>query len=189
MINLYSDRLWIRDHVGMDLKAMHELLSSTKAMRYLPEIKTRSIDESRENLRVALNEAISPSRGKFFLAIIERETQTYVGEIGLAATETSEIGNIFNLGYFIKESFWGKGYVTEAAKVLIEYAFNQLNAHKIETGCLKENTASERVMIKLEMIREAELKEHVLFEGAYRDRVEYRLLKSEFEILKGSNHW
>ena len=64
---------------------------------------------------------------------------------------------------------------------MIEYAFENDNVYRISTGCLKENIGSEKVMKKCGMIKEAEFKEYQLHKNKLKDRVEYRLLKYEWE--------
>ena len=52
---------------------------------------------------------------------------------------------------------------------------------KVESGCIKDNTASERIMQKLGMIKEADYIMRVWHEGCFKDRVEYRITKQEWE--------
>lgn len=112
-----------------------------------------------------------------------------LGEIGFTKKIESIFGNVMDLGYFIKEVYWGKGIVTEASKAVICYAFNNLNTIKIEAGCVSDNKGSECVMKKLGMIKEAEFKSHVLLDNKFYDRVEYRLLKEEWEELLTTPVW
>lgn len=183
MIEIRTERLIIRDYVEEDIDGLNELISDEKVMFYLPDIKTKNIDESRENLRISIEEANSLKRTKYFFAIVNKNTHEYIGGIGFTKTVECELGNIMNLGYFIREIYWGKGIVTEASKAIISYAFNNLNTIKITTGCIKNNIGSEKVMKKLGMIKEAEYKSHVLLHSKLYDRVEYRLLKEEWEDL------
>ncbi len=50
MIKLETKRLIIRDPIIDDLESHHELLSNDKVMYYLQDIKTNSLEESKENL-------------------------------------------------------------------------------------------------------------------------------------------
>lgn len=181
MIRIISDRLLIRDHIEEDLKTMHELLSSEKTMFYLPEIRTKNFNESKQNLQIAIDEASSTNRSKFFFAIMDKFTNSYIGEIGLTKLNENKYGNVMDLGYFIKEIFWGKGIVTEASKAVINYAFENLNTIKIETGCIEDNKGSERVMIKLGMIKEIDYKRQIVLHTQLYDRVKYRLFKEEWK--------
>lgn len=183
MVRLETDRLIIRDHVESDISSLHKLLINEKAMYYLPEIQTNNMDESKQNLYEAIKESKLENRTKYFFAIILKDTNEYIGEIGFTVLINCEYGKIVELGYFIKPIFWGRGVVTEAAKEVIKYAFDQADAIKIETGCIKDNIGSEKVMKKIGMIKEAELKKHVLLDSKLYDRVEYRLLKQEWKKI------
>ncbi|MBL4932019.1 GNAT family N-acetyltransferase [Clostridium paridis] len=186
MIKLETERLIIRDHIGEDINSLHGLISNNEAMHYLPEIRTNTLDESKENLYEAIKEANLENRTKFFFGIIIKETNEYVGEMGYTVIIDSEEGKVVNLGYFILPKFWGKGFVTEAAREVISYAFSQEDIIKIETGCIAENVGSEKVMKKLGMIKEGEFKQHILLNSKLLDRVEYRLLKKEwFKLYRG----
>jgi ribosomal-protein-alanine N-acetyltransferase len=182
-IRLYSERLLIRDHVLDDLPEHHGLLSDEAAMRYLPEIKTKNMEESRENLIKSIEESNSKNRRLYFFRIENKNTGEYIGEIGYTVLEETPLGKIVDLGYFTKEKYWGKGYATEALKKVMEYAFETDHVYRISTGCVKENAGSEKVMLKCGMIKEAEHKEYQLHENKLKDRVEYRLLKHEWEKM------
>ena len=88
------------------------------------------------------------------------------------------------LGYFTYPKFWGNGYTSEAVKRVLEFAFEDNNVYRVTTGCLAENQGSERVMQKNGMIKEAELKEYEWHDGKMKDRLEYRLLKTEWESIR-----
>ena len=57
----------------------------------------------------------------------------------------------YEIGWIIREDMRGNGYAIEAAKALKDYAFNVLNAEKIQAHCDSRNQASEKVMKKLGM--------------------------------------
>lgn len=180
MIKLETSSLIIRDHIEEDINSLHKLLSDKKTMYYLQDIRTQTLDESKQNLYEAIKESKLENRKKYFFAITMKETNEYIGEIGFTVLIDCSYGKVVELGYFILPGYWGKGIVTEAAKEVIDYAFNELNVIKIETGCIEDNIGSEMIMKKLGMIKEAELKKHVLLDSKLYDRVEYRLLKEEW---------
>jgi ribosomal-protein-alanine N-acetyltransferase len=184
MIQLYTKRLTIRDHILDDLPGHHKLLSDEISMRYLPDIKTKNMEESKENLIKSIEEVNSKNRKLYFFRIENKNTKEYIGEIGYTVKEETLFGKIVDMGYFINEKHWGKGYTTEGLRKVIEFAFKINNVYRISTGCIKENKGSEKVMIKCGMIKEAEHKEYQLHEDKLKDRVEYRLLKYEWEKIK-----
>ena len=184
MVELITERLRIRDHVPGDLEAMHRLLADPVAMRYLPELQTGSLAQSRENLAQAMaetGEAVdAETRKRWFFAVTDRETDRYLGEIGYTVLTDSPMGKVAQLGYFLLPEFWRQGIAVEAAEAVLRFAFDSGHVFKMETGCLRENAASEKVMQKLGMTKEAELRHHTLHEGVLKDRVTYRMLRSEW---------
>jgi RimJ/RimL family protein N-acetyltransferase len=54
----------------------------------------------------------------------------------------------YELGYWLGEPFWGKGFVTEAARRAVCFAFEELGAEKLTSGHYRDNPASGRVLEK-----------------------------------------
>ena len=185
-IRLMTERLIIRDPVLSDIEGWHRLLSDPKTMYYLQDIRTSSIDESRKNLETAVKEAQNPDRLKYLFAIEEKMTGAFVGSVGYTVTRKTPVGKIVTTGYFILPEHHGRGYVTEAFREVLRFAFEDDNVYRICAGCLSENTASERVMQKCGLIKEAEYKSFIWHDGRMKDRVEYRLLKDEWQNEYGT---
>ena len=180
MIKLFTERLIIRDLCIEDLHNHHELMSDNTVMDYIQDIKTNSIEESKENLLMAINDIGSKDRKYYFFAIENKVTEEFIGNIGYTVMLNTSFGKLVELGFFIKENQWNKGYTTEAVKRILEFAFEEDNVYRVKTGCVKENAASERVIQKNGFIKEAEYKEIFLHDGKLKDRVEYRLLRHEW---------
>jgi len=181
MIHLTTERLLIRDHVPQDLVTHHALFSDSKVMRYLPELMTHDLEQSQKNLQQAIDQIGLAERKFYYFRIEDRLTNEHIGEIGYTVTKRTPLGKCVGMGYFIRNCFWGRGYTSEALREVMKFAFQEDNVYRISTGCLKENAASERVMQKCGLIKEAEFKEYQWHEGKLKDRVEYRLLRSEWK--------
>jgi ribosomal-protein-alanine N-acetyltransferase len=182
MIRLTTERLIIRDPLSSDIDGWHRLLSDSGTMYYLPDIITRSLDESRQNLEAAVADVQNPDRTKYFLAIEDKTAGAFIGTVGYTVTANTPVGKLVGAGYFILPEYHGQGYMTEAFKDVIRFAFEDNAVYRISTGCLSENRASERVMQKCGLIKEAEYKSYVWHDGRMKDRVEYRLLKDEWRL-------
>lgn len=180
MIQLHTPRLLIRDHVPDDLHTHHELFSDQKIMWFVPDVMTHNLEESRGNLQLAIDQIDLPDRKYYFFRIENRTTKNHIGEIGYTVTNFTPLGKFVEVGYFIRDAYWGQGYTAEAFKEVIRFAFQEDGVYRITCGCLKENSASERVMQKCGMIKEAEFKEYQWHDGKLKDRLQYRLLRSEW---------
>jgi [ribosomal protein S5]-alanine N-acetyltransferase len=183
MISINTTRLLIRDHIPEDLLPMHTLYSGLEEMRFLPGIKTGNIEETKQKLFEAINEAKSASRMKYFFAILNNQSNEYIGEIGYTINLQTIQGNRADLGYFIIKRYWNNGYITEAGKAVIKDAFENRDTHKMTAGCFRENVASEKVMINLGFVREAEFRNHTFLDNCWKDRVQYGLTKEDYERL------
>lgn len=115
------------------------------------------------------------------LAVVERESGTLAGAVGIAIRPEHAHGE---LGYWIAASRWGRGYCTEAARALLDHAFSVLGLHRVHAMHLVRNPASGRVMQKLGMRPEGTLREHVRKWGVFEDVEKYGVLDREW-----TEHW
>lgn len=99
--------------------------------------------------------------------------------IGAVALMASPRHNRAELGYWIGVPYWGNGYCTEAAIVMIRYGFEVLRLHKITCSHMEWNQASGRVMQKAGMSKEGTLTDQVIKDGEYRTMVLYGILNGE----------
>ena len=64
---------------------------------------------------------------------------------------------------------------------MLDFAFQKDGVYRMNTGCLAENRGSERIMQKCGMIQEACRPDWEWHDGKMKSRVEYRLLREEYE--------
>ncbi len=89
-----------------------------------------------------------------------------------------------DLGYWIGEEHWNRGYATEATESIIEFCFAHLNLNKIFAQYMKHNLASERVLEKCGMKYEGILRQHYVKWGQYVDMGAFGLLAEEWRQSK-----
>ncbi len=181
MIAIHTPRLLVRDPVMDDLPGWHELMANPATMFYLQDLQTHSFEESQQNLQNAVAQAQSAHRTQVFFAVIEKTSEDFVGSMGYTVEEETPLGKLVGLGYFFRPAYHGKGYATEALQAVLRFAFEQDNVYRVSTGCNADNKASERVMQKCGMIKEAHFVQKVWHDGKLCDRAEYRLLRPEYQ--------
>lgn len=111
------------------------------------------------------------------LAVEARDTGQLVGAVGLRLHLSNESAEI---GYWVGRVYWGRGYCTEAARAMFDYAFRELRLNRVYAAHLTRNPASGRVMRKLGMIREGRLRQHVKKWGVFEDIEKYGILRREY---------
>lgn len=75
--------------------------------------------------------------------------------------------------------YWNQGYMTEAARTLVQYGFQELKLNRVEATHYKNNPASGRVMQKIGMQQEGVRRQQTLRFGQFEDCVVYGLLASD----------
>jgi RimJ/RimL family protein N-acetyltransferase len=86
----------------------------------------------------------------------------------------------FEIGYWIRRSFEGKGYVSEAVRALTRLAFEALGAERVEIHCGHRNLHSQRVAERCGFVLEGRLRNHRReATGELRDTLVYALLPSD----------
>lgn len=73
------------------------------------------------------------------------------------------------IGYFMDRKQNGKGYTSEAVKLLVHYGFKELKLHRIEAGVMPYNTASIRVLEKAGFYKEGIARKSVNINGKWED--------------------
>ena len=85
------------------------------------------------------------------------------------------------LGYWLGEKNWGKGYMTEAVKAVLDFGFKRLKLHRIQAGVYSENLASKMVLEKTGFTLEGTEREKYFKEGRWGNYHTYGLLKREYK--------
>jgi ribosomal-protein-alanine N-acetyltransferase len=76
---------------------------------------------------------------------------------------------IGEIGYFLDESYWNKGIVTRAVKMLEDIGFNELELKRIEIMMNPKNIASEKVAIKCGYNKEGTMNKVIKYLDEYQD--------------------
>lgn len=75
----------------------------------------------------------------------------------------------------------GKGYDVEALKIVLDHCFNEKGMHKVGTAAFDFNTSWIESVEKLGFQQEGQLREHVIKNDAYCDKLIFSLLEKDFE--------
>ena len=110
--------------------------------------------------------------------IVVKGTDKVIGSVDFNHRHEDDV---LEIGYTLHPDYWGRGYVPEAARALIDLAFKELNLHKIELSCFGYNLQSQRVAEKLGFTLEARIRDRKDAQGNRCDDLRYGLLKSEWE--------
>ena len=111
------------------------------------------------------------------LAVELRDTGELVGHVNVVVDPDNRQGEI---GFIFHPAHQGHGYATEAARALLDDAFERYGLHRVYGRLEPRNVASARVLEKLGMRREAHLIENEWVKGEWQSEAVYALLAREW---------
>lgn len=176
--NLESERLVFRQLKDSDAPEVFKLRSNPDTMKYIPRPLLQNEDEAiamihMMNAKIVENTDIN-------WAVCLKNTDKIIGFMGFYRTQPENYRT--EIGYMILPEYEGKGYVTEAVKTMLNYAFNSVGFHSVEAVIDPDNLGSEKVLLKNGFRKEAHFIENEYFDGKFWDSVHYGMLKKEFAI-------
>jgi ribosomal-protein-alanine N-acetyltransferase len=138
--------------------------------------------ENIEDTRQIMNEIFLQKEHIF--GIVYKKTGKFIGTIGLDADNKRNNPKIMKLGYSMDERYWGKGLMTEAAKSIVAYGFNNLSLKMITCTCYTTNKRSRRVIQKCGFIYDdTMLLSEERYDGAVFDLECYCMTLNEWKQL------
>jgi RimJ/RimL family protein N-acetyltransferase len=144
-----TERLRLRELIPDDIDFVAEMLGHAEVMRYYPKQLNRA--ESTVWLDRQRDRCARDGHGLWLVE--ERETGAPVGQIGLAMQEVPEWPVRFNpeAGWLLHRPYWKRGYATEAAFGVLEYAFTTRDYGEVISLIRPENEPSQAVARRIGM--------------------------------------
>ncbi len=174
---LNTPRLRLRPFAETDTDAVFALQSSSSVLRYwdAPPWKERAQAER----FIAVCSQIELEGAGARLAIERAADDGFIGWCSLSKWNPDY--RSARLGYCLDEAAWGKGFATEAAGALLQWAFDTLDLNRVQAETDTRNIASSRVLEKLRFVREGTLREDCIVDGEVSDSWVYGLLRQEWK--------
>ena len=130
--------------------------------------------KAEQNLAGIVQRSALQDRPDYMLAVTRPDDDRVIGFARIAPSGSWAA----KLGYAIGADHWGRGYATDAARVLLRFAFGPLARHRVTAAIGPENEASIAVVKRLGFTYEGHLRDHVFTNGAWRDSLLYSTLAS-----------
>ncbi|CAH0346411.1 GNAT family protein [Bacillus sp. CECT 9360] len=104
----------------------------------------------------------------YSFGIFLNEDEKLIGTIALLEVLRGALQSCF-VGYSLDQEQNGKGYMTEAVGLIVDFAFNELKLHRIEAGVMPHNLGSIKVLEKSGFHKEGIAKSNVKINGKWED--------------------
>ena len=172
-----TERLILRNRTVADAEAIFDFASRPEVSypAGFPPVKT--LKEEIYYLEHLLPERNQKDNLPAGYGIVVKGTDTVIGSVDFNHRHEDDV---LEIGYTLHPDYWGRGYVPEVARALIDLAFKELDLHKIELTCFGYNVQSKRVAEKLGFTLEARIRGRKDAQGNRCDELRYGLLRSEW---------
>ena len=178
-----TERLSLRTISHSDLDDIYAIFSDPEVMRYwsTPPLSTK---QAAGDLITEINESFQ-RRISLKWGISLPSASVLIGTATLFQPDFTN--HRVELGYALGRRYWGQGYMGEALDAVLNYAFSELEMHRIEADVDPRNASSIRMLERLGFQREGYLRERWQVNGEIQNALFYGLLRPEWRGLNASS--
>jgi ribosomal-protein-alanine N-acetyltransferase len=173
---IVTERLALRRYTHVDIPDVLAFASQPSVAR----VTARHIPATEEGVGkyIDLQNSYQPfEKNKVFELAVERKADgKVIGLVGLIRRDHGQ----GEMGWAFGVEFRGQGYATEAARALMDYGFRSLGLNRVHADTGTDNHASQRLMERLGMRREALLRDSVYQEAKWQDRAVFAILADDW---------
>lgn len=174
-----GDRVRLREVGPDDTSAAMHWARDPEFFRHLAVAPLTNQREERAFLANIETQAETRPRRHYHLGVVWRASDELIGLVRLSIGAPEH--RCADVGYGLRRDRWNQGIATESATLLVDFGFRVLGLHRVFAYHHPGNVASGRVMTKLGMQREGQLRENVLgHDGKWRDSIVYGILQHEW---------
>lgn len=156
-IYLQTQRLILREFTELDIENLVDLDSDPQVTRFINGGKPTPYDQVAEQVLPRILEYYRDLDNQGLWAAVEKSSGAFIGWFHLRPNRTNPAET--ELGYRLKQKYWGQGIATEGSRALIKKGFEDLGVDVIMAIADPSNTASRRVMEKVGLRFEKEMTE------------------------------
>ena len=142
---LNTERLLLRQFTENDSEALNRISNQEYVLNWMPDWKS-SMDGTKRLIRFFIEQypVANKYSARVMFAVTLEDTGEIIGMVGVG--NKKEVDNEIEIAYFISEHHSGKGYITEAAKTVSNWAVNHLNLDYIIAIVELDNYPSQKVV-------------------------------------------
>jgi RimJ/RimL family protein N-acetyltransferase len=171
---LAGDRITLRPITINDAEAMFASLSDAESMRLTGTQQTFTFEQVQQYCQ-----RIAQADDRADYAITLKDAGTYVGEVVLNDINWFNRSADFRIA-LAGSKWFGKGYGTEATRLIVDFGFRTLKLHRIELEVYDFNPRAQHVYEKVGFVQEGVLRDALLWNGRYHNAILMSILEDEY---------
>ncbi len=181
-MKLTGEKIYLRLLEESDAEAMLKL--HVKNREFFKDYSPKKDDDfyTLDNHLTAIKTSIEKTKQglRYSFGIFLIENDMLIGNITLAEILRWAMQSCF-VGYYLDKEHNGKGYMSEAIKLIVEYGFKELKLHRIEAGVMPHNIGSIRVLEKAGFVKEGIARKNVEINGKWEDHQVLAIINEDYD--------
>ena len=175
-----TERLYLRAPLQTDYRRWSELRYASKEFltSWEPTWSPDHLSRKAFSNRVYWSQKNINGGTAIPLFMFRREDDKLVGAITLDNIRHGP-AQTGTMGYWIGYPYARYGYMTEALRAMVHYAFSTMDLSRVESACLPENVASRGVLEKCGYKYEGVAQAYIQINGRWRTHVLYAALRAD----------
>ena len=171
---LVGNKIILRPITAADATDMFASLSDSESMRLTGTQQCFTFEQVRQHCQ-----RIEEAEDRADFAIVLKDSAQYIGEAVLNDIDWENRSANFRIALADSKLF-GKGYGTEATRLIINYGIRTCNLHRIELEVYDFNPRAKHVYEKVGFVCEGVKRDVLLWEGEYHNAIMMSILAHEF---------
>jgi [ribosomal protein S5]-alanine N-acetyltransferase len=172
---LLGEKLYLRPLERNDATQLSTWINNREVTKFLKSRRPMNLQNEEEFIEHSRN-----SREEVVFGVVIKENDRFIGCTGLHGFD--QVNRHCFFGIMIGDTTnWGKGYGTEATRLVTTYAFESLNFNRVWLHVYDFNERGIKAYEKAGFKREGVLRQHTYREGKYHDVLSMAILRSDWD--------
>ncbi|HHY99354.1 MAG TPA: GNAT family N-acetyltransferase [Firmicutes bacterium] len=177
---LQGEKIVLREFRRDDIEPIQRWVNNENIIKYLAfPLFPQTLEETTEFVERQLHKKGAPNEGIFVIALKDDPKSEYIGSIGLHRIDYRnrhcELGIVIG-----REDLLGKGIGREAIQMVLGFAFNFLNMHKVNLRVYEYNERARHCYAACGFKEEGRIRDQRYYNGKYWDEIIMGIIKEEY---------
>ncbi|WP_020060387.1 GNAT family N-acetyltransferase [Bacillus sp. 123MFChir2] len=177
-MRLEGEGIYLRSLCKLDAPIILEI-TMDEEIRYMTGTKSNF---SLEQIKTHIDN-INNDSSRFDFAICLKGTDEMIGELSILDIDEESRKAGFRIS-MASISLTGKGYGTEAIKIVQSFVFKQLKLNRLQLEVFSHNSRGIRAYEKVGFVKEGTLRQSLYYNNAYSDEIIMAILKSDYKNMQ-----
>jgi RimJ/RimL family protein N-acetyltransferase len=178
---MIGERIYLRILERTDIPTTQKWINDSEMSAIMGYLPTKSLVNQEKWYDSLLND-----NTRYIFAICFIENNEHIGNVALGKIDYVSRNAMFSI-FIYEKKYRQNGYGSEATRLMLGFAFNRLNLHKVYLRTSPVFKDAIKMYERLGFVKEGILREHYYIDGQYSDKVLYSMLKREYEEIQLQN--